>query len=725
MDTIHGLLVLIVFGISIYSMISYGVRRGSNKHAFKRLSKEGVPVRKLTPAEKQALDPFLYVRGESRPLKLRGEDVYMLTGKFLRHGIQGQNAKTMHDTIGGVDVVLPYDAAYFLSPEENRAEVVLAGKLAIVVSLNNVFDLAGGQARDQEAKAQDLQWKKGETGEFAEEKPGDSAREDDRATVHIYGQRDETKEETAQRNTPGIGFVPALCLILAVVAALVAAAHLDARAIKTGAGAAAIVFGILSIFSFRRAGHKWVEPKPVNRAKGYINTFELPSTNNPEIPQTKQFLGSKLLLHFPAHWLRFMDKLPDKALDVDVRVADNHVLKIESLLSIEEEYNRFPAVYWGRHLTILLAAVIGAIIVYANMPNPVKDFILARHTVLGTRMISLNDDQSGAAAKLHRGNLVQIDAPVRCQLPRQLYSGELPPPDCRNFRWGGTFPKIPELAIDDKLRPFMDKSAFKANGNRLLSLLAQIERAKYRNRQINPYGFKDSILVFPEMGDLALKVEDLCSLPAVTGSTVNQNRCSQLKDMLITKVSPLHGKKFESWDALIDNAKKKTLKKEKRDQGMVLTSVKDSMAEKARDIAESAVFADASKKFDEARAAVHGGIILESYAGAFRNLTLSSPRGSMVATWDAYRRLGDVQHMNRLTTTGLVIDNSPDESGTPVLLIDEEYSPELAISSTIRVGILGVLALAAILHILLMVINYNRDKERRRGVEKFIKARLG
>jgi hypothetical protein len=97
----------------------------------------------------------------------------------------------------------------------------------------------------------------------------------------------------------------------------------------------------------------------------------------------------------------------------------------------------------------------------------------------------------------------------------------------------------------------------------------------------------------------------------------------------------------------------------------------------------------------------------------------------MVSTWDAYRRLGDVQHMNRLTTTGLVIDNSPDESGTPVLLIDEEYSPELAISSTIRVCILGLLALVAILHILLMVINYNRDKERRRGVEKFIKARLG
>ncbi|MCR2660489.1 hypothetical protein NSP18_24395, partial [Salmonella enterica] len=70
----------------------------------------------------------------------------------------------MHDTLGGVDVVLPYDARDYLR-EDNQAEVVMTEKFAIVVALNGEFDLAGGREREARRQKQNQQWSSGKLGE--------------------------------------------------------------------------------------------------------------------------------------------------------------------------------------------------------------------------------------------------------------------------------------------------------------------------------------------------------------------------------------------------------------------------------------------------------------------------------------------------------------------------------------------------------------------------------
>lgn len=719
MDTIHGILVLIVLGMSVYSMISYSIRRSANKSNLKKMNKKQIPCRKLSPEERSALEPFLFVNGSKKPLKLQGDDVYVLTGKFLRHGIEAQNTKTMHDTIGGVEVVLPYDAAAFLSAEENKAEVVLTQKLAIVITLNGVFDLAGGQKRDQEQQHEALQWKRGEAGEFAE--TDQETEEDARTKVHIYGQRDETQEEMAQRNSPGLGMLPAFLLIIGVVAALYAS-QAEATNVITWASGAAIGFTVLSILSFMKGSNRQSTPKPVNRAKGYLNTISLPNPNNADLRTIQHFLGTKLPIIIPAHWSRFIDRLPEKALDVDIRVEDTHVLSIGTFLSTAEEYRRFPAIYWGRHFTLALVAFICAIIVFNWMPNPGIDLILSRYAIEGSTPVTLTEDQADAAASLKQGDLVQISARVRCQLPDSVLGNQLPAPDCRLVRWGGTLPEVEALDVDETIKPFLNKEAFQYYQSRLLGLVMQSWMGNKQNNR-NPWEPQDRIVMIAGWSKLAGQVEDFCSLPAVGASNQTLDRCASLKKRLITEVVRMDGKHYESWEALLGSASKK--KKNDKDQGAVYLSTLGSMAGQAQDIAESIVISDAKAKLEKASANVKGGVLLDLPYWTRDSLKFNTDRTDLVATWSAYRHIGDAESTRQLELTGMVLDNTPDGSGTPVLTLSDNYTQEQAFSALIRVVTISVLLLLVVLHILLMLNKLRRNALRRKQIDQFWDSKMG
>nr|WP_321403501.1 IgaA/UmoB family intracellular growth attenuator [uncultured Desulfobacter sp.] len=719
MDTIHGILVLIVFCMSVYSMISYSIRRGANKSNFKKINKKQIPSRKLSPGERSALEPFLFVNGSKKPLKLQGDDVFVLTGKFLRHGIEAQNAKTMHDTIGGVEVILPYDAAAFLVAEENKAEVVLTEKLAIVITLNGVFDLAGGQKRDQEQQHEALQWKRGDVGEYAETEQETEA--DARTKVHIYGQRDETREEMAQRNSPGLGMLPAFLLIIGVVAALYASQAETTTAV-TWACAAAIGLTVLSILSFMKGSNRQVSPKPVNRAKGYLNTISLPNPNNSALHTTQHFLGTKLPVIIPGHWSRFLDRLPEKALDVDIRVEDTRVLSIGSFLSTAEEYRRFPAVYWGRHFTLALVAVIGVIIVFNWMPNPSIDLILSRYAIDGATPVSLTADQADAAAALKQGDLVHINARVRCQLPDNVSGNQLPAPDSRLLKWGGTLPEVDDLDVDEKIKPFLDKEAFQYYQSRLLGLAMQ---SWLGNNQIyrNPWESQERVVLLAGWSKLAGQVDDFCSLPAVTASSDAVNRCTSLEKQLITDVVRMDGKHYESWEALLADASKKN--KKKTDQGAVYLSTLGSMANQAQDIAESIVFLDAKAKLEKANKSVTGGVLLDLSYRTRDRLNFNTDRADLVSTWSLYQHIGDVKNTRELELTGIVLDNTPDAAGIPVLTLSDNYTQDQAFSALIRVSTLGVLLLLGVLHILMMLAKLRRSALRKKQVDQFLDSQMG
>ncbi|KAG1244676.1 hypothetical protein G6F65_021664 [Rhizopus arrhizus] len=82
----------------------------------------------------------------------------------------------MHDTLGGVDVVLPYDARDYLL-EDNQAEVAMTEKFAIVVALNGQFDIAGGRDRDLRRQKQGQQWSGGKVGALQDVVPVDVSAE--------------------------------------------------------------------------------------------------------------------------------------------------------------------------------------------------------------------------------------------------------------------------------------------------------------------------------------------------------------------------------------------------------------------------------------------------------------------------------------------------------------------------------------------------------------------
>ncbi|GAA0890818.1 hypothetical protein GCM10009122_04970 [Fulvivirga kasyanovii] len=130
---IISLLKLILLVILLYNLIKYFSARQSHQKARKQLLQDR-PVRKLASIEKQILNSLSDIRN------LSGDDVYYLTGssEILTLNTNYNNSVT-HYTIGGIEVVLPYDAALYLDAN-NEAEAALTSdnKLA-VVSLNGKF----------------------------------------------------------------------------------------------------------------------------------------------------------------------------------------------------------------------------------------------------------------------------------------------------------------------------------------------------------------------------------------------------------------------------------------------------------------------------------------------------------------------------------------------------------------------------------------------------------
>jgi len=222
---------------------------------------------------------------------------------------------------------------------------------------------------------------------------------------------------------------------------------------------------------------------------------------------------------------------------------------------------------------------------------------------------------------------------------------------------------------------------------------------------------------------LAGQVDDFCSLPAVTASSDAVNRCAALEKQLITDVVRMDGKHYKSWEALLASASKK--KKNEKDQGAVYLSTMGSMADKAMDIAESIVISDAKAKLEKANKSVKGGVLLDLPYRTKGSLNFNTDRSDLVSTWSAYQHIGDVKNTRQLELTGIVLDNTLDQSGTPVLTLSDNYTQDQAFSALIRVSAIGVLILLFAFHILLMLINLKRSSLRKRQVKQFWDSQMG
>lgn len=523
MDTVILLLKVALILYAIYSLIVYASRRSGNRDALRHF--RGTPVlRRITDEEKSALQPFLMGQGLTVD-----DDVRELGGAFLRHGLQSQGSSTEHDTIGEVDVLLPYDAIEYIEPH-NQALVVLGKKCAVVIRVNG-FDLLEGRQRAQRQQAQDKQWKRGEVGalpnidEIAQDGPAfaaaaaaasavgaaDPVARYQRGEVDILSQRTETPEEVASRMGRGGGWASAFAWLAAFVLLWVATweATRDVHAYLLGAGLLAAL-GAVWLFARKPSATAPVRaPQPVNRVRGMLNQIAVVNASNVAVQKVGLFIGDKLSLVLPSHWNDAATVPCGEVIEAELRTSDFSAVSFGERWSVSDEWRRFRPVYWGRHLLHLLIGLLAIGAFALSAPDLRGEAArVAQWLTHGTNP-TYADATPLADNPPKWGSLVHAQGKGRCEIDmdgRGADGHTMPDIDCTTVRWNGSAPVVPDLAIAPSVLALAGPEFIRASESGMAaSLIAMLRMqmgqapdplAAYRARENTPMvvrGFDRSV----------------------------------------------------------------------------------------------------------------------------------------------------------------------------------------------------------------------------------------
>lgn len=486
MDTVIIVLKVGLILYAIYSLIVYASRRSGNKSALKGFRDRPV-LRRITDEEKSALQPFLMGQGLTVE-----DDVRELSGAFLRHGLQSQGSSTEHDTIGDVDVLLPYDAIEYVEAY-NEALVVLSKKCAVVIRVNG-FDLLEGRQRAQRQQAQDAQWKRGEPGalpslddvepDAAASVASDPDARYKRGEVVILNQRAETPEEVESRVGRGSGWGSALVWLLAFALLWLATwdATRAAQAYLLGAG---LIAGLCAAWLFvRRPSGTSAErhPQQVNRVRGMLNEIAVVNAGNVAIKRVGLFLGDKLSVALPSHWAHAPSTPYGEVIEAELRASDCSAVSFGDKWSVADEWRRFRPAYWGRHLLHLLVGLLALAALALSLPDPRADLrgdlALVAQSVLHEEAPAYTDAAQLAAQPPKWGSLVSLKGEGRCEIGMGGHGDgnrTAPVVDCTQVRWNGQAPVVPELKIPESIVALGSPDFIRASENGIAaSLMAML-----------------------------------------------------------------------------------------------------------------------------------------------------------------------------------------------------------------------------------------------------------
>lgn len=444
------ILKLVLIGLALFSYLSYKSRRSDNHGALAQLRQAPV-LRTLTPDEALALEPLRVAGGLSWAPEVRA-----LRGRFSRHGIEVNGAQTLHDTLGNVEVLLPYDALAFLHDDDNDAEVVLSAKQAIVVRLNG-FTVVDGRARTlQQASAHG-------DDDLPPPLPGQNDPADADATlsrpvqhiaetpVEIRERRVETPEEAALRQpTSRVWKMAGLWVLAFVLMLVVANADLGGARVPLLLAALAMA-GAAVWWQWRRpAPAAPTKPLAVNRVHGPLRLVELPNPTNAALRTYHYFLGDALQVQMPAHW-QHSGRLPlGQPVEMEILATSGEVLAMGSAWSQVDEARRFPAVRWGQHVVLLTVGLVALLAALLNNHGVIDDMALAWQGVRGGETRSDATAASLAQRPPRGGDRVRLRGEGQCELaltPLQDIDAAIVLPDCSRVRWGGTPVRLPGLQM--------------------------------------------------------------------------------------------------------------------------------------------------------------------------------------------------------------------------------------------------------------------------------------
>lgn len=627
MDTVIIVLKVGLILYAIYSLIVYASRRSDNKSALKGFRDTPV-LRRITDDEKSALQPFLMGQGLTVE-----DDVRELSGAFLRHGLQSQGASTEHDTIGDVDVLLPYDAIDYVEAF-NEALVVLSKKCAVVIRVNG-FDLLEGRQRAQRQQAQDAQWKRGEPGalpslddvgpdaglpatEAAASVAGDPDARYKRGEVVILNQRAETPEEVASRVGRGSGWGSALVWLLAFALLWLATwdAVRGAQAYLLGAG---LLAGLCAAWLFvRRPAGTSAErhPQQVNRVRGMLNEIAVVNAGNVAIKRVGLFLGDKLSVALPSHWAHAPSTPYGEVIEAELRASDCSAVSFGDKWSVADEWRRFRPVYWGRHLLHLLVGLLALAALALSLPDPRADLpgdlALVAQSVFHEEAPAYTDAAQLAAQPPQWGSLVSLKGEGRCEIDMGGHGNHTAPEvDCSKVRWNGQAPMVPDLKIPESIVALGSPDFIRASENGIAaSLMAMLRMqmgqgadplAAYRARENVP-------MVVRRFDRTVAMVDAACK----DSDGLSPGGCRNLQQAIVNTVEATVEKDgtdtpIRSWAALAASAAP-----DKENADLVLT--RSQLATLQRTVRQS-VDGLVAAKIEAARPAIvpaRGGVVLVS-----------------------------------------------------------------------------------------------------------------
>ena len=705
------IVIAIILGTSLFSYIGYRSRRGSAKRVLSSVRQSAAPLRRLSPAERQALEPFLH-----DPLKpdiavpLDSDEVFALEGEYQRHGLEGSGHSTWHDTLGGVEVILPFDAGAFLDPVSNRAEVVFTDRFAVVLRLNDSFELLEGRDRDARRETQHSQWTSGGRGALKEvfvddSTPGDEtdAGAETHARVDILGQRDETPAEIEQRMGRGLGLLPGLFWLLAFLALAIA----SMEGLQVGRYVWLAVAGVLAVAGLWFFWRTW-RPGPaqkVNRVSGELNILALQNEGSEQPAVTQLMLGDKLAFTLPPHWLPHLDLRAGQRLETELRVEDCSAVRLGHRMALDDEIRRFPLAYWGKHLAMVIVAGAALLWVLAVSPGVRGDIAVAANWLGGKSAQTFSDVAALQAAVPRAGAMVTLTGDARCEVRQAPTQWADPGIRCDLLRWGGAPMALDNAEMDDVTARLAAGNFIHTRRDPYLELMMQLRAAgrDSRQRSVTP-------VVITRPDEIVSLVDAACD-----GDTAPRERsaCSRLRDIVFGGLHLNVDTPPESWEALQTLFSEHAAQDEAVPEAVSAEHHINDIKRQAQTLANERASAQMDDLAKQISAAQRGGVVI----------AVHSP-GDATLPWDNRQPGAARLRLQRLLTlakddgaqafrvSGLVLSRSQDGTGAEVLWVDASRSLAQPWPATVRAVWILLAALLVLVHGVVFAARYRAARQR-------------
>ncbi|MDO6676530.1 IgaA/UmoB family intracellular growth attenuator [Tenacibaculum sp. 1_MG-2023] len=345
MNTLYIIFFLAVLFYSFYNAIVYQKRRNKDSKAAKQAINTLTYHRELTEKECKLLDDLQEQKKYKKTHKRLDNRVYLLNGKFERHGIKTRYNTIWHNLIGGLEVTLD-DRGFDYLKEYNTTEVIKTDKLPVVISLNESFSLLNHIITEKQIE-------KGEVGKVAG------------SDVELIHNRKQTSHEVQAVRKQWHGTIGAFLMIPALFFMALTALW-DVYSIY-GAIPEGLLFVVALYFLWRKP--KFSKPEAIRTLKGVI-TYSATVDSSENIQQIKPFMGTIELKFENRYWLPFMGAYTadDTPVEVDV-TKDGWLMRFGTYLSLETEEKKYPSQPWYRHVIMTVTATIALITALISVPT--------------------------------------------------------------------------------------------------------------------------------------------------------------------------------------------------------------------------------------------------------------------------------------------------------------------------------------------------------------------